>query len=176
LPAAIAQVTAALGSHGAGVLAGHGKASLPKPAPELVKLAIVPSEPVVTLFVTQNLKFVGSNGAVVCIGRNRRVDLPAPIAELALASNMAVPLADKKRIQTFEGFTGMLEPLEENCQWIGPPGKESPPKFVKTAPPVVHSSFTRYDRGPLITGTMKTTPVEPMAVGQRAMPDEDEQP
>jgi hypothetical protein len=128
-----------------------GGQPIPRPPAPVPTLEIVPSEPTLTVFVTRNIKYVGADGSIVCCGQNRRADLPARIAELAFASNMAVPLTDKKRIQTFEGFSGMLEPLPENCSWVGPHGKEPLAKFVKTTAPVVHSSlgqFTAVDRGP----------------------------
>jgi hypothetical protein len=162
LPAAIAQVTGLLRGYAKGVLAGHGKASLPKPAPEPPKLQIVPSEPTTNLFVMRNIRYVASGREVVCCGRNRRHDLPARIAELALSSGAAVPLSDRKRITDLEGTSGMLVPTPQACEWIGPKGREPAPLSMRPGgPPPVHSSlsaFEPYDRGKPFTGTMPRGP------------------
>ena len=97
-------------------------------------------------------------------------------------TNLALPLSDRQRIRDLEyNAPAFFVPDETSCVWLGPPGKEAPPKFMRPGgPPVMHSlsptEFTPLDRGPPITGTMPTPPFEPLAVGQRATPPEDDEP
>lgn len=155
----------ALKRHAHGVLSDHCPASLPRPAAKPVELKVVPQEPMANVFVTRNIRYVAQGGDVICCGRNRRHDLPARIAELALTANAAVPLSDRKRIDAFDGTSGQLEPTPSSCEWIGPKGRESPPPQMRPGgPPPIHSSlttFTEYDRGPSYLATF-TKPAEPM--------------
>lgn len=132
LPRIVEVIKLLLTQHRKGVLAGVGRPMLAQPPQPAPKLQIVPPpEPMTTVFVVKNIKYIDAQGMIVCHGLNRRADLSARIAELALAAGAATTLADKKRIQTFEGSSGMLEPLSENCMWIGPAGKEAAPKFIR---------------------------------------------
>jgi hypothetical protein len=181
LKPAIAMIIASLGAHAKAVLSGHAPASLPRPPPPLVKLAVVPSEPMVTLYVTKNIRYLDASGATVCCGQNRRHDLPEHIGKLAIDAGAAITLSsDKKRIQTFEGSSGMTVPLPENCMWIGKAGKPDAPRMMRPGPAPVHHSLTTFevmDRGPAFKVTMPRGPepeAMPLAVGARNAPDVDE--
>jgi hypothetical protein len=171
-----ARVIEGLRLHRQAVLSGGAPASLPRPAPEPVPLKLVPSEPTQNIFVLQNLKYVAANGSIVVCGRNRRHDLPQRLATLAIDSHMALPLSERKKFEGLEGTSGAFEPLESSCQWIGPEGRASAPPTMRQGPPIAHSSLTtfeKYDRGPIVVGTMKTAPVEPVAMGACAMPEDE---
>jgi hypothetical protein len=178
LKPAIAMITASLGAHAKAVLSGHAPGSLPRPAPPPVKLAIVPSEPTTNLFVVRNIRYVASDGDVVCCGKNRRHDLPVRIGELALAAGAAVPLSDRKRVEAFEGTSGMYVPTPQACEWVGPKGREPAPLQMKPGPAPVHHSLTEFtplDRGKPFIATM-ARPAEPepmpLAAGARNLAEE----
>jgi predicted transcriptional regulator len=170
-------IVGALKGHARGVLDGHYPASLPRPAPPPVKLAVVPSEPMMTLYVTKNIRYLDASGATVCCGQNRRHDLPAHIGKLALDAGAAITLSeDKKRIQAFECSNGMLVPLPENCMWIGKPGKPDAPRLMRPGGAPIHSQFEPMDRGKPYVATFSRPPEpEPLAAtGTRAMPEDGE--
>jgi hypothetical protein len=179
LPAAVEMVTTALRQHARGVLSGHAPASLPRPAAPAPVLTVVPTEPMVNLFVTKNIRYVGQGGDVICCGQNRRHDLPKRVAELAINAGAALTLADNKQhIQTFEGTSGMLEPVPQSCMWIGPKGKEPAPLQMRPGgTPEYHSlspsPFTPMDRGPAFSVPISRGP-EPIAVGQRNNAEDDD--
>jgi hypothetical protein len=168
---AVEMIVAALKAHARGVSSGHGPASLPRPAAPAPKLAIVPPMPPdVNIFLLQNLKFVAANGEIVVCGKNKRHDVPRPLAEKALAEHLALPLSDK-RIRDLEYGANPLEPDEASCAWIGPPAKAKPPP-KSTAAPVMSSHFEPLDRGPAYKVAIPR--VEPVAMGSRNAPDVDE--
>jgi hypothetical protein len=147
-----------------GVLDGHHAASLPKAAPEPVKLVVVPPAARLTIFALQNLKFVGEDGAIVCIGRNKRADVPKALAELAIEEHKALPLSDPRCRDLAYGATP-LQPDQASCAWLGEPGAEPPPKTARPGQPIASTHFERLDRGPAYS--MKVPRSEPIAVGQR---------
>jgi hypothetical protein len=85
LQKATAITLAAFKAHAAAVLAGTARPGLPVAAPP-PKLAFVPAEPMVTLYVTKNIRFINSEGGVTVCGQDRWRDLPARIGEMAIAA------------------------------------------------------------------------------------------
>jgi hypothetical protein len=155
-------------------IAGSAPASLPRPVAPPPKLAIVPAEPAVNVFALKNLKYVNREGGVTTICKNKRHDLPKALAELALSSNMALPLSEKKRIEDLEyNAESFFVPAESSCVWLGTPGKEAPARSMRPGgPPVMHSlSPTEFTPNPYTpppyTLRVPTSPIEPMAVGAR---------
>jgi hypothetical protein len=173
---------ASLKSHAAAVLAGTARPSLPQrpaPAPELEVVAPMPT---LTLIPTKKLRYTDASGAVIVCGAYRQHAFPQPLGELALRTNVAVALNDK-RVRDFQaaGFATVGTPTEESCEWLGTPGREPAPRFMKPGPPPIHSSLTSFtpsgagpftvvDRGPAIIGTMPARPIE--AMGARKQADE----
>jgi hypothetical protein len=180
---AVEMVVGALKQHARGFLSGHAPASLPRPAVPAPVLTVVPQEPMVNVFVTRNIRYVASGGDVICCGRNRRHDLPARIAELAISAGAAVPLTDRKRIEAFDGISGQLEPMPQSCEWIGPKGREPAPKLMRPGgPPPIHSSLAQFETHPdyvnaqPIVGTLPRGPQPepmPLAVGARNLPEDE---
>jgi hypothetical protein len=163
LPPATAMVVGALHAHAKAVLAGGAPASLPRPAPA-PKLAIVPPPvPMTNIFILQNLKYVNAEGATVCLGRSKRADLPAKLAEQALAEHKALPLSDP-RCRALEYGATPYVPDEASCAWIGSPAKAKPAQ-KSTAAPIMSSHFEPLDRGPAYTVAIPR--VEPVAMGSR---------
>jgi hypothetical protein len=175
LPPAVEMVVAGLRAHARGVLAGHGSPSLPRPAPAPVLTLVPAAEPMQTVFIKRNVKYLDA-GRTVTIAGNRRHSLPLRLAEEALSTNLALPLSDRQRIRDLEyNAPAFFVPDEASCVWLGPKGAEAPPKSMRPGGgPPIHSSLTEFtpvDRGPPIVGTM---PAQPLAVGARKMPDVDE--
>jgi hypothetical protein len=181
LPPAVEMVTAALRQHARGVLSGHAPASLPRPAAEPVKLEIVPPMPTLSLFAAKKLKYLDAVGAVVVVGAYHQHAFPQALGELALRTNVAVALNDKRvRDLQAAGLGTVGTPDEASCEWLGKPGREAPERFAKPGGPPIHSSLTSFtpsgdgpftvvDRGPPITGTL---PSQPLAVGSRKLDTE----
>jgi hypothetical protein len=182
LPSAVEMVVAALRAHSRGVLSGHGSPSLPQqPAPP-PKLEIVPPMPTVTLFTTKKLKYLDAAGAVIVCGAYHKHTFPQALGELALRTNVAVALNDKRvRDLQAAGFATVGTPDEAACEWLGARGREAPERFAKPGGPPVHSSLTSFtpsgagpftvvDRGPPIIGSM---PAQPIAVGARKLDTEE---
>jgi hypothetical protein len=166
---AVEVIVTGLRNHVRGVLAGTLPPSLPKPEREPVKLAIVPPPEMLTVFILKNTKYLDATGAVTCVGANRRHDLPRALAELALSSNLALPISDK-RCRDLEWNAVSYTPEPQSCSWLGPVGQEGPAKFLRPGGPVQHSAFEPMDRGKPFTVTVPgTEPEEPMpvAVGMR---------
>jgi hypothetical protein len=181
LPPAVEMVVAALRAHSRGVLSGHGSPSLPQqPAPP-PKLGIVPPPPpTLTLFTTKKLKYLDAAGAVIVCGAYHKHAFPQALGELAIRTNVAVAL-DDKRVRDLQaaGFATVGTPDENACVWLGPKGREAPERFAKPGGPAIHSSLTSFtpsgagpftvvDRGPPITGTMPARPIEAMAATRKA--------
>jgi hypothetical protein len=99
---AVEMVVAAFKAHSLGVLSGHGSPSLPRPAPPPVQLKVVPAEPMQTVFIKRNTKYLDQAGRTVTIAGNRKHSLPQKLAELALSTNLALPLSDQQRIRDLE--------------------------------------------------------------------------
>jgi hypothetical protein len=177
IPVAVQMITGALKQHARAVVEGHAPPSLPRRAAPAPVLTVVPQEPMVNVFVTRNIRYVAQGGDVVCCGRNRRHDLPARIAELALAAKAAVPLTDRKRIDAYDGVSGQLEPTPSSCEWLGERGREIPPPQMRPGGgPPIHSSLVQFEVHPdyidakPIVGTM---PAPPLVVGARNLPDDE---
>ena len=172
---AVEMVIAGLRAHSLGVRSGHGPASLPRPAPPAPVLTVVPAaEKMQTVFIKRNTKYLDQAGRTVTIAGNRKHSLPQKLAELALSTNLALPLSDQQRIRDLEyNAPAFYVPDPSACTWLGEKGQETPVRSARPGGPPIHSSlteFTRVDRGPPIVGTM---PVQPLAVGARKMPDEE---
>jgi hypothetical protein len=168
LEPAVEMVTAALRQHARGVLSGHYAPSLPRPAPAAPVLMVVgpPPEPTMNVFAIRSLKYVAADGSIAKIGKYKRADVPKHLAELALSSGVALPISDK-RMRDLEQTASPLQPDESSCEWVGPPGKEAPPVFMRPGGAVVHSAFQPHpdyaDAKP-ITGTLPRGPEpEPLA-------------
>ena len=178
---AIEMIVGALKQHARGVLDGHYPASLPRPAPPPVKLAIVPApEATVNIFALKNLKFVNREGGVTTICKNKRHDLPKALAEEALRTRVALALSEKKRIEDLEyNAESFFVPAESSCVWLGTPGREAPVRSPRPGgPPVMHSlSPTEFtpnpNTPPPYTLRVPTSPIEPMAVGARKLDAEE---
>ena len=174
LPPAVEMVVVGLRNHARGVLSGHGPASLPRPAAPPVQLKVVPAEPMQTVFIKRNVKYLDQAGRTVTIAGNRRHSLPQKLAELALSTNLALPLSDRQRIRDLEyNAPAFFVPDETSCVWLGEKGPEAPVRSARPGGPPIHSSlteFTPYDRGPPIVGTM---PAQPLAVGARKLDAEE---
>jgi hypothetical protein len=181
LPPAVEMVVAALRAHSRGVLSGHGSPSLPQqPAPP-PKLEIVPPMPTVSLFATKKLKYLDAAGAVIVCGAYHKHTFPQALGELALRTNVAVALNDKRvRDLQAAGLATVGTPDEAACEWLGARGREAPERFAKRGGPPIHSSLTSFtpsgtgpftvvDRGPPIVGSM---PAQPLAVGARKAEEE----
>jgi len=177
LPPAGKVIVEGLRQYAARVVAGHERAMLPQAAPEPPKLAVVPSEPMMTIFAMRNLKFTNQAGIVVCIGKHRRHSVPEALGREAIETRLALPISERATIERLEHGSVSFVPTEESCQWLGPPGKEAPPKFMRPGGPVVHSSltvFTPLDRGPAFTITVPRGPEPmPMAASRSAADDEE---
>jgi hypothetical protein len=176
LQPAIQMVVAGLHAHAKAVIAGGAPASLPRPAAPAPKLAIVPPPPTptLTLIPTKKLRYTDASGAVIVCGAYRQHTFPQALGELALRTNVAVALNDK-RVRDFQaaGLATVGTPEESACQWLGKPGREAPERFGKPGGPAIHSSLTSFtpagaspftvlDRGPAIVGTMPAQPIEAM--------------
>jgi hypothetical protein len=157
--------------HRQAVLSGGAPPSLPRAAPEPAPLKLVPSEPTVTLIATKRLKYTDSSGAVIVCGAFNRHDFPEALGRLAIKTNVAVELGDK-RAMDFQaaGFATIGTPDEASCEWLGAKGRESPERFGKSGGPPIHSSLTKFEfeahpdyinRQPQIV-TVKTAPIEAM--------------
>ena len=175
LPPAIEMVVVGLRNHARGVLSGHAPASLPRPAAPAPVLTVVPAaEPMQTVFIKRNTKYLDQAGRTVTIAGNRRHSLPKKLAELALSTNLALPLSEQQRIRELEyNAPAFYVPDPSACTWLGPEGAESPVRSARRGGPPIHSSltsftpsgsspFTPLDRGPPITGTMPSRPIEAM--------------
>jgi hypothetical protein len=169
---AIEMVVAGLRAHAQGVLSGHGPASLPRPAAPPVQLKVVPAEPMQTVFIKRNAKYLDQAGRTVTIAGNRRHSLPQKLAEEALSTNLALPLSDR-RIRDLEyNAPAFFVPSEEVCEWVGAPAKAKPaPK--STAAPVMSSHFEPLDRGKPYTVPIPRGP-ELVAMGSRSMPEDNQ--
>jgi hypothetical protein len=178
IPVAVEMIVVGLKGHARGVLSGHAPASLPRPAPPPVKLAIVPApEATVNIFALKNLKFVNREGGVTTICKNKRHDLPKALAELALSTNSALPLSDQQRIRDLEyNAPAFHVPDPSACTWLGEKGPETPVRSARPGGPPIHSSLTEFtpmDRGPAYKVPFSRPPEpEPMAAA-RSMPDDD---
>jgi hypothetical protein len=60
-------IVGALQGHARGVLDGHYPASLPRPAPSAPVMTVVPAEPVQTVFIKRNVKYLDQAGRTVTI-------------------------------------------------------------------------------------------------------------
>jgi hypothetical protein len=168
-------IVGALKGHAQGVLSGHAPASLPRPAAEPVKLAIVPPAPTMTLFATKKLKYVDSSGSVVTVGAYHKHDFPKALGELALKTSVAALLTDKRvRDLAATSLASVGVPEEQSCEWLGEPGAEAPDRYLRPGATDYHSlspsPFTPVDRGPPIVGTM---PAQQFAVGARKLDTEE---
>jgi hypothetical protein len=164
----------ALKQHARGILAGHGSPSLPRPAPAPPVLTVVapPPEPTMNIFAIRNLKYVNATGGITKVGKYKRADLPKKLAELALSSGVALPISDK-RMRDLEQMASPLQPDETSCEWIGPPGKEAPPVFMRPGgEPVAHSAFEPHPNVREPFTVMVPRGPEPVAVGQRSEGDD----
>jgi hypothetical protein len=159
LQPAIQMVVAALHAHAKAVIAGGAPASLPRPVAPAPVLTVVPAaEPVQTIFIKRNVKFLDQAGRTVTIAGNRRHSLPQKLAEEALSTNLALPLSDRRRIRDLEyNAPAFFVPDETSCVWLGTPGAEAPVRSARPGGPVVHSQFEPMDRG----GPFKATLVRP---------------
>jgi hypothetical protein len=143
LPPENAVVVREAKNHRAAVLSGGARPSLPQPAPEPPKLAVVPAAPMMTVLAMKNLKYIGVQGTVICCGKYRRHDLPQKLAELALRERLALPLSDP-RIRDLEHGAVAYVPTEGACEWLGPAGREAARVFMRPGGPVMHSSLTEF--------------------------------
>jgi HAMP domain-containing protein len=175
IPPATTMIVGALYAHAKAVLAGGAPASLPRPAAPAPVLTVVPQqEPMQTVFIKRNVKYLDQAGRTVTIAGNRKHSLPQKLAEEALSTNLALPLSDRQLIRDLEyNAPAFFVPDETSCVWLGPPGKEAPPKFMRPGGPPIHSSLTTfepYDRGPGFSVTVPRGPEPqpmPLAVGAR---------
>ncbi len=173
LPPAIEVIVVGLRNHARAVIDRRAPASLPRPEPEPVKLALVPPSPMMTIFALKNLKYQSKAGVVVCIGANKMHSVPEALGRQALAEHLALPLSDRRRIRDLEFGAVSYLPDEAACTWLGEPGREAPARSVRPGGPITHSSLATFevmDRGPAFTVTMprgpEPTPM-PLAVGAR---------
>jgi hypothetical protein len=181
LAPAVEMIVGALRQHAQGVLSGHAPASLPRPAAPAPKLAIVPPPPpTLSLIATKKLRYTDASGAVIVCGAYRQHTFPQALGELALQTDVAVALNDK-RVRDFQaaGLATVGTPDEAGCAWWGPAGRELSQRSGKPGGPPIHSSLTSFtpsgdgpftvvDRGGPITGTL---PTQQFAVGARKLDD-----
>jgi hypothetical protein len=178
LKPATEMVVAALRQHAQGVLSGHAPASLPRPAPEPVKLALVKPPPeMMNVFALKNLKYVNDAGGVTCIGGKKRSDVPESLGRLAISSGLALDISDP-RCRDIGYNASPYEPDEANCEWLGKPGAEAPERFMRPGgTPEYHSTspspFTPMDRGPAFSVPIsRGRGPEPLAAtGTRNLPE-----
>jgi hypothetical protein len=173
---ASAHALASLKSHAAAVLAGTARPSLPqRPAPA-PKLAIVPPAPTLTLLSMRKLKYVNADGGVTVLGAYHKHDFPKALGELALKTNVAALLTDKRvRDLAATSLASVGVPEEQSCEWLGERGAETPSRYLRPGATDYHSlspsPFTPVDRGPPIVGAM---PAQQFAVGTRKLDTEEE--
>lgn len=174
--------------HAEGVLSGHGSPSLPQqPAPP-PKLEIVPPPPTLSLIATKKLKYTGASGAVIVVGAYCQHTFPQALGELALRTNVAVALNDKRvRDLQAAGLATVGTPDEASCEWLSKPGREAPERFAKPGGPPIHSSLTSFtpsgagpftvvDRGGPFTVAVPRGPepeAMPLAAGIRKLDTEE---
>jgi hypothetical protein len=172
---AVEMIVAALKAHSHGVLSGHAPASLPRPAAPPVQLKVVPPVPTLNIFALRNLKFVNDAGGVTCIGGKKRSDVPEALGRLAISSGLALEISDP-RCRDIGYNASPYQPDEANCEWLGKPGKDVPPRFMRPGPAPIHSSLTEFtpmDRGgPYKAGFTRPAEPVPMAAA-RSMPDDE---
>jgi hypothetical protein len=154
-PPAIAVLLDTLRQYRDGVLDGRQRPSLPKSEAPAPKLAIVPPPPTLTLLSMRKLKYVNADGGVTVLGAYHKHDFPKALGELAIKTNVAIHLNDKRRADV-EMLASVGTPDESSCEWLGPPGREAPQRFMRPGgTPTMHSlsptPFTPMDRGPGFT-------------------------
>jgi hypothetical protein len=179
-PPTVAVIVRCAKDHAAAVLAGSKPASLPRePEPAPVLKLVKPDT--LQLFFRRHAKYVDKDGKLRLLPKAADHEVPRVIGERALKCGCATQLSDPVRKQ----LHGTTPPLEPNPAWCDDLGGETdnPPVAASapSGPPIKHSGFgqfERLDRGPAYKAGFSRPAEpepEPMAVGQRAMP-EDEQP
>jgi hypothetical protein len=171
-------IVGALQGHARGVLEGRYPPSLPRPAPEPVKLALVKPITTQNIFALRNLKYKNAQGGVTCIGKNKRHDVPEALAALAIASKVALPISERKLIAELEQNAIPYLPDESACSWLGEKGPEAPVRSARPVGPILSSTFTPMDRGgPYPAAFVRPAEPEPQplaAAGARNAPNVDE--
>jgi hypothetical protein len=138
------------------VAAGREPIPRAEPVPEPVK-AVAPPE-TTRLFFLRAAKF-SATGGMHLIGRYTIGELPPEIAKRALKRNVAVALSDPRCKQLHN--TWPTPPRASDCENLDGDDAASSASTDKpaqsAAEPVRHSAFAPIDRGPAISGRMRSS-------------------
>jgi hypothetical protein len=122
----------------------------------------------------RKLKCVNADGGVTVLGVYHKHDFPKALGELAIKTNVAIHLDDKRRAEV-KMLASVGTPGGSSCEWLGPPGREAPQRFMRPGgTPTMHSlsptPFTPMDRGPGFTVRVPRGPEPmPLAAGARKL-------